>query len=1008
MCCFLLLQSSSIYAEETGTEESPYTIRHYTDENGLPQNSVKYIARDEHGFLWLATENGLTRFDGRQFLNFNAANLPVRGSRIFFLYPDAEKYGIRALTGRNERLFVWNGRVYVEKSGRRDFFYLKDKDPEGIYCTAGLPDVGLEANGDEHFMYPAGPDSWFNVYRDTVRFEENGTARHELTIPGLMPWRVFVLEGAFCYVDDKGRCTIFNNGKGYTTKITGEMRDESGDAQFFSNMAAGQVFAYRNGDCYRLKFMQDGSLGSTLVQEGFDFKKNSIISLYHDEIHQRLFLGSGTKGLYISTRKQFHTLKSGGEENEVYYAQAPYGNSGILTATGVIFDSIGARRIPLMQKIRTDWDNYSITRDGRGTYWYKNGERLFRLSNDLKSVLWMHVFKEEITQLYIDKKERLWIGGMKNGLYVLDTKDTVPSLQLYTNRIIDPSYIIEESPEIFWFGTVHGLFRMNMSTRQVDTFKELSGKYVRSIFIPAKGEVWITTYNDGIFLYRNNRFIQLPLDRRQYIATAHCIVCGPNGYLWITTNKGLFQISRRDALSYADGLQQELFYFYYGKDQGFYTNEFNGGCEPCALQLANGAVSLPSLDGLVYFDPVKIQAELPEQGIFLDRVELDAEMTDVTDTISLPNNFRQLKLSFSSPYFGDPGNLLLHYSLREEGSGQERLWLPIAAAQEIEFPTMSSGVYELRIKKVNGFGKGNSTEKIFRITVQQAYYETTWFRLLAGGLVAVLGLLFSWLRIRRERRKNRQLEMHVSTRTRELKATLNNLQSSERQLRKQAFMQQRLLAAISHDIRTPLGFLITVLGDGSREGTEIKGEERSVARESLQRMFLLVENLIRYMKSRFMVDNSSLEIVDLHQLLEEKSGLFRPVSHAKGVCLLNDTAPDTQVLVNEQLLSVIVHNLLDNAVKYTKDGRIKIKAFSNGEEIHILLTDTGAGMPEALMDWINQYGRNDHFPQTPPGIYNGLGLLIVMELLQLINGRMVVSRNMPEGTMIVLTLQIVR
>ena len=72
------------------------------------------------------------------------------------------------------------------------------------------------------------------------------------------------------------------------------------------------------------------------------------------------------------------------------------------------------------------------------------------------------------------------------------------------------------------------------------------------------------------------------------------------------------------------------------------------------------------------------------------------------------------------------------------------------------------------------------------------------------------------------------------------------------------------------------------------------------------------------------------------------------------------------------------------------------------------MAQQGAGMPGPLMDWINQYGRNDHFPQTPPGIYTGLGLLIVMELLQLINGRMVVSRNAPEGTTVVLTLQIVR
>src|ERR1043165_7845001 len=66
-----------------------YFVRHFTDEDGLPQNSVKGIVPDKNGFLWLATENGLTRFDGNYFLNFNSDNVPgLKSSRMARIYPN--------------------------------------------------------------------------------------------------------------------------------------------------------------------------------------------------------------------------------------------------------------------------------------------------------------------------------------------------------------------------------------------------------------------------------------------------------------------------------------------------------------------------------------------------------------------------------------------------------------------------------------------------------------------------------------------------------------------------------------------------------------------------------------------------------------------------------------------------------------------------------------------------------------------------------------------------------
>ena len=67
--------------------QDKYTMTHYTADNGLPQNSIKSITADGYGFIWLATEDGLVRFDGHRFYVFNGSNLGVKSNRILYIEP---------------------------------------------------------------------------------------------------------------------------------------------------------------------------------------------------------------------------------------------------------------------------------------------------------------------------------------------------------------------------------------------------------------------------------------------------------------------------------------------------------------------------------------------------------------------------------------------------------------------------------------------------------------------------------------------------------------------------------------------------------------------------------------------------------------------------------------------------------------------------------------------------------------------------------------------------------
>ncbi|MRG43729.1 hypothetical protein GFS24_01320 [Chitinophaga sp. SYP-B3965] len=992
----LLLMRAPAFALSDDMDTLPYIISHYTDENGLPQNSVKFIAPDDEGFLWLATENGLVRFEGDRFRNFNSS------SRISYIYSNAARNQLFARTDRREAIRVENGRTVTftrNPSTEDDYEFLMYSDTSFIYPVSGLPNPFAEVISPNHFLIPVDAQEYYMIGMDSIRFVNKKQEQYRFKFPISNPWKFFTIGDSLYQLADNGEIVFFDKDKPVNVMVRGDILQhpayQTGKAhtQLYWNFVAEQLFFYLDQQCYLVNVLPDGALETTLVVKDFDFTQQSILSIYYDNLNKRVYLGSRSKGLFVYTWKQFHPFRTGEGERDVYYAQAPFGDNGIVTPQGVLFDKQGKfSLLPLFTQVDEGYDHYSMQVDKAGNIWCKFGHYLYKINAACTEILWSREFHDDINQLYADTTGRLWIGGEKSGLYYLSTEDEKPVPLLYTAAIKDASCMQLENADTMWVGSGQGLFRIHISKHKIDTIKGMEQVYVRSLYIPHKDEVWITTYGHGFYLHRQNRITALPLDKLKYLAFTHCIIGDAYGYFWITTNKGLFKASRKDLLAYADWKQDLVYYFYYGKNQGFYTNEFNGGCQPCALKLSNGDISLPSLDGIVRFSPDALNRDLPVRKLFLDEVELDGHTLPATDTINLPNNFLQFKLHISTPFFGDNYNTQIFYSVAGEGND---IWLPVESSRIISFSSMPSGTYHLRIRKINGFGANNFTERLIVFTVELAWFETLWFRLLMIGLLALSIVAYLRWRITRIQYKNHLLETHVSDRTRELKQALDYLQASENKLRKQTLMQQRLIAAITHDIKTPMKFLM-LLSNNRNTGDK----SAKAVYDALYKMYHLVENLIQYMKTHIKGEGVVLEAVCLHDLLEEKAGIFRPIAAAREVEIFNNTEAGTKVLVNRQLLAVVMHNLLDNAVKYTTQGSITIEAVHLANEVRIHFKDTGIGMQPVLADWVNQYNATD------TQVHNGIGLLIVIELLLLINGKLKVTPNTDAGTTVSVILDV--
>jgi signal transduction histidine kinase len=167
-------------------------------------------------------------------------------------------------------------------------------------------------------------------------------------------------------------------------------------------------------------------------------------------------------------------------------------------------------------------------------------------------------------------------------------------------------------------------------------------------------------------------------------------------------------------------------------------------------------------------------------------------------------------------------------------------------------------------------------------------------------------------------------------------------------------------------------------------------------------MHHLVDNLIHYMRTSFLTGEFSEDTVHISQLVEEKMEIFRPVSGSKGIEIINNIPPEITVVGNKLLLAVVLHNLLDNAVKYTPRGVVELTAERGERVLTVHVMDTGYGMSPAIRDWINHMEKDGpiHFGGA------GIGLILVKELLTVINGRLFAYPGVNGGTKVSLQLHI--
>ena len=453
---------------------------------------------------------------------------------------------------------------------------------------------------------------------------------------------------------------------------------------------------------------------------------------------------------------------------------------------------------------------------------------------------------------------------------------------------------------------------------------------------------------------------------------------GKHNDLWVSTSAGLARIENclvpewpcRPGISVLDS------------SNGLPISEFNS---EAAARAANGELFFGGDDGLLYFDPDKIELNrraprLQFSAMLLNDEELAPFWLSAAGStaphLELQHHFGTLKVEFSALDLHASINNRYRYRLSSTGK-----WLPLGGNATVILSNLDPGRYALQIMGANNDGVWSENPLNLAIHVLTPWYRHPLALLAYGVLLAAAMAAFIKWRERRLRANNIRLEATVAARTREL-AVANSA-------------RDEFYANISHEIRTPLTLLA-----GTAEALKKNSDphqDMHLADDLLRHS----ESLRRYVESLITVShlNSASSVAwlgeDLAAYLRGAIADFQRVAGSRTITL-GLTGGPCLVRSYANALDTIFSNLLINAIRHTPNGGvISLTVSDQGGCVAVAIVDSGSGIDPHLSAALFERGRRGA-SAAPSAIGHGIGLNLVKQTVLALQGT-IDARNAEDG-----------
>ena len=760
----------------TVTASGQYRIDQWTADNGLPQNSVYGITQSRDGYLWLATVDGLARYDGARFTIFNKSNSPgIINNRFISLFEDA--------TGN-----LWAG---TEESGIVRF---RGGRFESFGPDAGVPPsvswIESEANGDGAVFHGNRTirfrDGKFSPFGEGPDLPMGGRPR---SVNIKIVCR-FNIEKTFseCFVDGGWRNFSYTDGspeEKFLTVAQETNPDGSSQVRFVSAAqeangtvwlitAGGRLARAENGRVTRIYDERTGLpkyplylvIGARLglVAKGED---ETLWLIELPSMRKELLLKKAA-GSFPRDKLEFLSIYSDGEGN-VWFGTKRDGlfraRKQVITAYSEA-DGIKEKTIyPIYQdRAGTVWlGSVGLYKYENGTFSFNESTRNFVVSaigeDALGRILISNYgslyvrehdkfvpFEREKTSgfgfiyaIHTDLESALWFGG-DNGLRRL--KDGVLTSFSVADGLAgnDVKTIIEARAGGLWVGTYDGLTRYENG--RLTSWREADGlpsRTVRALYEDPDGTLWIGSYDGGLARFKDGKFTRYNMGTGLPNDGAFQILEDDNRNFWISSNRGIYRVSRDELNDFADGKIPRINSIAYGKSDGMLNAECNGGRSPAGIRANDGRLWFPTMDGVAVIEPRNIKVNSQPPPVVIENVKIDDKDSGVLSEsgIELEPAQQNFEIAYTALSFINSDNLRFKYKL----DGLDDEWIDAGTRRQAYFSHVPPGDYTFRVIAANSDNVWNETGAALKIVVLPPFYQTWWFWILAVLAICTTAML---------------------------------------------------------------------------------------------------------------------------------------------------------------------------------------------------------------------------------------------------------------------------
>lgn len=1004
-------------------------FRQLSIDDGLSNPTVWSIVQDHKDAIWVATQDGLNRYDGYSFKVYrNERNNvhSIKTDESTTLYIDSSK---KLWVGCNGCLSLFNPikdnfdnyEINLFKGEKTKINSILEVDGALLLGTNyGI--VSFDIKTKQFSFFQPFLNKKLYVYsicrqNDNVFIGTNkGLYIYSLTNKNCRSATIDLMNKVVLAILPQGDSKIWLGTEG--------------DGLFLYNLSTEEFFNFRNNTdddkalCSNyirsLAFDSQGKLwvgtfnGLSILEPGSGAFKSYYHTPYdHESLSQnsvRAMCLDAQGGMWLGTfyggLNYYHPLKNRFE----HITQEPYRNR----LNDRIVSSI----------VEDDSGNIWIGTNDNGVDKYNPRTGIFLYFNRSNSAIKSNNIK---CFLISDNKKKFFVGTHGGGFYSIDVKTN--KLTQINSKIPDMSfenvYSLEyDKDRTILVGTLSGIFRFNESTNELSRLDDpvFNQSNINNIKLDSKKRLWIGTDKSLLLRLSNSNKIKL-FTPKDYIGSdasgaVNSIYEDRNNKIWICTSSGLslyLENSKFKTFTVEDGLPSNVIYGViedsfgriwittnnglscynirshsfrnYNKIDGLPFSQFN---KYSYAHTRDGKLYFGGLNGLITFYPELLfdNPFTPKPYIkglkVLDKVVTPDDNThilsaDISETkqIKLAPDQQNFSLEFGVSNYLSGSHNRFAYKLEGLDTG----WIYTSDNRLITYSNLPHGKYVFKVKAANSAGKWNNEYAELTIIIQPHWWQTWWA--ISLYFIITFFVIIKILKFSRQRR-----EMDYQLRQERMEKEKNEEINQ---------MKMNFFINISHEFKTPLTLILSPLQDVIEKVSDKWQKSQLInIQNNANKLLRLVTQLMDYRRAELGVFELNVVRTNPVEKISEIFNLFDKLAKQRNIefCLEYQSNGDLYI-IDVNYLDLILTNLLSNAFKFTPDGgRIIVRFFEDVNDVLLEVEDNGCGIASDKLDLI--FDRFYQVENDNQG--SGVGLSLVKRLVDLHYGRINVKSEIGKGS----------